>query len=484
MTDLKILYQNLLKEYILITENTQECIWVLDLKSLTFLFISPSILTLRGITPQDAYNEPVSKIFTQNSYKRFKSLILKKAKKFLVERDNGKNSTNIYEFEQYNSEGEIIDIELSTKFVFNKETNSIDIIGISRNISKRKKIEIKKEIELANKKKTIEKLTSYEKELSRVVTTLTKQNSMLKSIATTDELTGIFNRHYFDEIISVAMERNDRYHEPLTMIFFDIDHFKQVNDTWGHSTGDEVLIKISKTVKSHIRKPDVLIRWGGEEFTILLPQTNIKGGTAVAEKLRVLLENQIHPHAGKVTSSFAVAERYLEESFENWFERLDKALYAAKEKGRNCVITVQNFEFAPISFSKLKWKTTWNSGNPIIDKQRRYIIELANSLLDSAVLELFSAESELKLKALCSHLNYHFTYEEGFLELINYPELKEHKIYHEEIIGKIAAIKEKFYGNEIKTSDLFGFFLEDLILNHFLKQDILYFSYIVKENQT
>ena len=478
MDNIENLYEELMKNYKIITENSMEYIWVLDLNTLKFTYISPSIEKFRKIDLDLAINDSIKDIFTKESFRRFKNLVIKKAEKYLVEGDNGKNSTNIYEFEILSLSDEIIQVELYTKFIFNPEKNSVDIIGVFHNITKMKNLITKKNMELEDRSNEIKRLLKYEKELSRVMITLTKQNEMLKNMATKDELTGIFNRHYFDEIIPVAMERNDRYHEPLSMILFDIDHFKKVNDTWGHSVGDEVLIKISKTVKNNIRKPDTLIRWGGEEFTILLPQTNVGGAANVAEKLRSLLESIIHPHAGKVTSSFAVAERYLGESFELWFDRLDNALYDAKKKGRNCVTIVDNAYFHSIPFTKIKWKNTWNSGDYILDRQRRYVIELANSLVDSAVVETFSAETEKKLNSLTNHLNYHFFYEERILSEVKYPYIEEQKIYHEEIRKKMELITTSFFDGMIKAADLFEFFLEDIVFNHFLKEDIAYFKYI------
>ena len=116
MNNLKFLYQELIKKYTLITENTQEYIWVLDLSSLNFVFISPSTLAFRGVELEDAMKESIAEIFTKESYKRFKTLVLKKAQKFLIEGDNGKNSTSTHEFEIYNFNGEIMHIELFTKF--------------------------------------------------------------------------------------------------------------------------------------------------------------------------------------------------------------------------------------------------------------------------------------------------------------------------------------------------------------------------------
>ena len=458
----------------LIVANSREAVWIIDYKTFKFKYISPSIVNFWGITHDMAINKNFEDIFTKKSFKRFQDLILKKADDFYRSRGEGKKTKLLYEFEQINNRGEIIYIELQTVFYYNPINDSMDIIGNFIDISKRKKKELEKD-ELINK------LQVYEKELSKVMETLSKQNEALKSIATTDELTGIFNRHYFDEIIPIVVERAERYHEPLSVILFDIDHFKKVNDTWGHDVGDEVLMKVSATVRANLRKLDTFVRWGGEEFIILLPQTNLHGAQAVAEKLRVTLEKTVHAFVGRITSSFSVAERHLGEPFDHWFKRLDEGLYQAKDNGRNTVVTIDNSHFAPLPFSKVKWKSSWSTGNIILDKQRRYIIELANSLIESAMIELFSSDTEKKLLSLIKHLQYHFKYEESFLKKIQYPYYEEQEIYHTDIIQKMQIIRDSYINEQIKVSDMFEFFLEDILFNHFLRGDSMYFKYIDKD---
>ena len=220
---------------------------------------------------------------------------------------------------------------------------------------------------------------------------------------------------------------------------------------------------------------------GGEEFIILLPQTNLHGAQAVAEKLRATLEKTVHAFVGRITSSFSVAERHLGEPFDHWFKRLDEGLYQAKDNGRNTVVTIDNSHFAPLPFSKVKWKSSWSTGNIILDKQRRYIIELANSLIESAMIELFSSDTEKKLFSLIKHLQYHFKYEESFLKKIQYPYYEEQEIYHTDIIQKMQIIRDSYINEQIKVSDMFEFFLEDIIFNHFLRADSMYFKYIDKD---
>jgi len=163
------------------------------------------------------------------------------------------------------------------------------------------------------------------------------ENQKIKTLATYDALTGCINRLHGIEIIKEAMLRSDRYKIPLSLIIMDLDHFKKVNDTWGHPVGDEVLKRVAEVTRNTIGTMDQIIRLGGEEFIIFSPQNNINGATTVAEKIRTTLEKTIHPSVGKVTVSLGVAERKQAEPFTNWYERADAALYQAKNTGRNRV---------------------------------------------------------------------------------------------------------------------------------------------------
>lgn len=156
-------------------------------------------------------------------------------------------------------------------------------------------------------------------------------------MAVTDELTGLYNRHFLEKSIDNVLTRSDRYNEPVTLAMFDLDHFKKINDKWGHPAGDAVLKNTSQIARQLIRSSDLLIRFGGEEFIVLMPHTSLNGGSAVAEKIREALEKNEHPGIGTVTASFGIAERQSSESFENWYARTDSALYHAKQSGRNRV---------------------------------------------------------------------------------------------------------------------------------------------------
>lgn len=157
----------------------------------------------------------------------------------------------------------------------------------------------------------------------------------LRNLAITDTLTGIYNRRKFDEALDSETNRAARYGTPLSLVMFDIDHFKRINDTRGHLVGDTILSTLAALVSGMIRSHDVFARYGGEEFAVLAPGTNIEGCRKLAEKLRVGIERHDFGKAGQVTCSFGATEFQRGDSVESFVRRVDVALYRAKKNGRN-----------------------------------------------------------------------------------------------------------------------------------------------------
>lgn len=150
-----------------------------------------------------------------------------------------------------------------------------------------------------------------------------------------DTLTGIYNRNKFDDILNEELKRVQRYSNKLSMAIIDIDKFKNINDTYGHLIGDEVLVMISKNISSTIRITDIFARWGGEEFVVLFKETSIQDAQMISKKIKDAIQNVEHPLAGSITISLGVT-KYLEgDTLESIFKRCDDALYLAKENGRN-----------------------------------------------------------------------------------------------------------------------------------------------------
>ncbi len=159
--------------------------------------------------------------------------------------------------------------------------------------------------------------------------------------AYTDPLTGTWNRSAFNDHLQRELRLAERNDWPFSLIFIDIDHFKNINDTYGHACGDQALKSVAKWIKQRIRRSDMLFRYGGEEFVILLSDTDVVGAEILAEKVRQKLDQHTLAHdmaALKLTASFGVAGWRNQESLSQLIDRADNAMYIAKKRGRNQVV--------------------------------------------------------------------------------------------------------------------------------------------------
>lgn len=175
------------------------------------------------------------------------------------------------------------------------------------------------------------------KSLQSANSALELANERLSRLATTDTLTGLWNRLHFEERVGHELIKANRYKQPLSVLIFDIDQFKLVNDTYGHLVGDRVLVELCDMARQQTRDSDLLARWGGEEFIMLMPNTGPKEAMAVAEKLRANFASHSFTDAGSITASFGIAPYQPGESVDHWISRADAALYEAKQEGRNTV---------------------------------------------------------------------------------------------------------------------------------------------------
>lgn len=173
---------------------------------------------------------------------------------------------------------------------------------------------------------------------------LREANKRLEALADTDGLTGLFNRRYFDGVLLRELQRTARYKTPIGVVLLDIDHFKYVNDTYGHPMGDQVLRNVAKVVTAGVRVTDSAARYGGEEIAIVFTQTTAQGVAEVTERLRSQIEQFVHEYEGHTvrrTASFGVGlvdGRGVPLTPMELVERADRALYRAKHNGRNQVV--------------------------------------------------------------------------------------------------------------------------------------------------
>ena len=159
----------------------------------------------------------------------------------------------------------------------------------------------------------------------------------LEQQAARDALTGLFNRQKFDSLCAAEIARGKRYGTPLAIIMYEIDGFKSINDNYGHLVGDRVLVETATLVSGRMRQLDTLARWGGEEFMILAPHTDIEKARLLAEQVRTVIDDTSFSTVGRVTCSFGVTALSEHDTVDKLIYRADAAMYQAKRNGRNRV---------------------------------------------------------------------------------------------------------------------------------------------------
>lgn len=166
----------------------------------------------------------------------------------------------------------------------------------------------------------------------------TRQQESLQSVATQDALTLLGNRRAMNDEMRMSIDDFARNQTPATLILLDLDFFKMVNDKFGHSVGDGVLIHLAELLTRRVRKTDRVFRFGGEEFVVLARNTTLEDAAVIAEQLRAQIALELRDPDGRLTASFGLAQLQEGEPLEDWFNRADKAVYQAKQLGRNCVV--------------------------------------------------------------------------------------------------------------------------------------------------
>ena len=309
---------------------------------------------------------------------------------------------------------------------------------------------------------------------------LMEENVRLNYLIRKDKLTSLYNKAYIEEQLDVQCGMVRRYHRECSIIFFDIDHFKRINDNFGHSVGDEVLIAISSLISNHIRSTDMFARWGGEEFLLLLPETGIEEAKIVANKICSLVEQHHFDIVKKVTISLGVTSVLASDTVLSILNRVDKALYKAKHSGRNQVVVYQSDEEIPFASMKISWRHVWDSGHSQIDAQHKNLIDLANELLEMTTMQATKEEILFMLDKLIQHTSQHFAYEEHVLRKLNYDQIEDHMVKHQLLIEKALGLRKDFLEDKGYMSTFFSFIIEDVVLKHMIQEDTRFFPTIKK----
>jgi len=308
-----------------------------------------------------------------------------------------------------------------------------------------------------------------------------RADERVRLVAMKDRLTDAWNRIRLEDAAQQEIVRLERYGHPASLIMVDLDHFKQINDKFGHATGDLVLKQFCAVAQGCIRTTDLLGRWGGEEFLILMPNSGYASAACLAERIRTAVEQHDFADGLHVTASLGLAVCQPTDTWESWLDRADKALYRSKSAGRNRVegecLQQESAQAAESSahLVELNWRKVYESGNTRIDTQHRVLFEQVNALLN-AILENRPKPDIARLVAmLVADVDQHFQDEEAIFQQTAYPESERHCGLHAHLVLRANQLVSRFEKDQVGVGELFHFLAYEVVAQHMLIEDQKFF---------
>lgn len=283
----------------LLAQNAWDVVWTMGLDG-AITYVSPAVERVRGFTPEEAMSQPLEEIHPPESAAKVSAYF---ADLFAAIAAGQTPPPYRGEHEYYRKDGSIMTGELQVIPHVDADGNVVEILGVTRDISDRKQFE-----------------------------------ADLTTMAVTDPVTGLWNRRHSTDLLAADLEQAHQTGQPMTMLMIDIDRFKDINDTHGHQTGDRVLIEVARRLRDNLRGTDIVGRWGGEEFVVLLRSCGLRDALGTAEKLRRQIADSPFEGLRTVTISIGATQLRGEDDLGSWLGRADAALYEAKRAGRDTVV--------------------------------------------------------------------------------------------------------------------------------------------------
>lgn len=322
----------------LLAEHANDVVWTMSLDG-RITYISPAILAVRGLTPEQAMSQGISEIHPPESMAISLGYFQRLAATLAA---GGVPEPFRTDLEYYHADGSTIWCDVQVIPHLRSSGELVEILGVSRDITaaRRQADELRlahEEAEAANRA-----LAAANQALATANVALAAANAELARLATTDTLTGVANRRGFERAATLAVRVAERYLQPVSLLLLDIDHFKMINDTRGHHVGDQALTAVADRLASRLRRSDLLGRWGGEEFVVLLPHTDLADAVRAADQLREVVS--AGPVAGdvKLTISGGAAQLTPNDTLTTLLARADRGLFAAKSAGRDRIVAAPN----------------------------------------------------------------------------------------------------------------------------------------------
>lgn len=286
------------ERYRLLAENAWEIIWTASVDG-NVTYVSPAVERMRGVSVSEAMRQTVDEIYPPAAARTIRNYF---SSLLAAIRDGTELPVFRSEQESYRRDGSVMVGEMQVIPHLDRDGRVVEILGVTRDVSERKEFE-----------------------------------SELRRLAVTDPVTGVWNRRHGEELLGADLNRARTQGQSLSLLMLDVDRFKSINDTHGHQTGDGVLVEIAHRLVEMCRGTDVVARWGGEEFVILLRDCELNDALRVAEKIRAEIANAPFTDVGWASVSIGVAQLCPSDDLNSWVARADEALYRAKDSGRNAV---------------------------------------------------------------------------------------------------------------------------------------------------
>ena len=298
-------------KYRLLAANVNDVIFVLDM-NLHYSYVSPSVKILRGYEPEEVMKQSHTDILTPSSLE-----LAMKTLSDVMEQEKIKHAesaeSRTLQLEMRRKDATTVWTEVKFSFIRDENQQPVGILGVTRDITERKQAE----------------------------EALRESEHRYQELSIIDDLTQLYNSRHFYTQLEREIERSNRYEQPLTFLLLDLDHFKMFNDTYGHVEGDNVLSRLGQVLKRCLRETDSAYRYGGEEFTIMLPMTTSEEGIVTAKRIQTELQKEVFsPVMGQevfMTVSIGLAQYKPKEEMKAFVQRVDKLMYQAKKKGRDMI---------------------------------------------------------------------------------------------------------------------------------------------------
>lgn len=427
-----------------ITDNSADVMWTMDISSGKFTYVSPSVYQLRGFTVDEVMHQSLDEVMTPESLERALSALAESIARWQAG-DRG-DTRKVTEIDQPHKDGRIISTEVVTTLHADENGQLTSIIGITRDISERKKAE-----------------------------------TVIRNMAFYDSLTNLPNRRLLLDRLELAITLAKRNESRLALMFIDLDKFKPVNDRYGHEAGDWLLKAVAQRMVACLRGSDTAARIGGDEFIVLLPEIRRhRDAFVVAEKIRDVLNQPFEMPDGiqlNISACIGIAiypEHGLNEK--QLMKNGDTAMYQAKESGRNRVWIYKRTQDSAIltedALIRLHWKQVYECGVDSIDVEHRELFHLASELINRAIKrEENPAAFEEAFQALLTHTAAHFYSEEQLLAAHQYDALDAHAQAHNELIQRAEQLYQAAIHREMTMGELINFIIDDLVKGHMFKTD-------------